>query len=188
MRPIVVRLLVAVLTLILAVTGYALWNRRYTSSWPYPDVLCGVSDVENPLCGYAASLSEIPTVDFCSLFNSPQRYDRKTIRIRGTLSFGEVGNFSDANLQNPTCEGYHERIGLSYWDGRTISNLSNYLDVFASTSRSANITAVGEFLDRAGHGYETVGGDRFLFIILHTESMSPAAPVPPNKALQLTAR
>jgi hypothetical protein len=188
MRRNVLRLLTALLTLVVAFTGYLLWWERHPASWPYTDALCGVSDTENPLCAYSASLSEIPTIDFCSVVNDPQAYDRKIIRIRGNFSFGEVGNFSDANLQNPACESYHHRIGANYWNGDTISNLGNYLDVFAPTSRRANVTVVGQFLDRAGHGYETMGGDRFLFIILHTESMSPAAPVPPNKALQLTAR
>jgi hypothetical protein len=90
--------------------------------------------------------------------------------------------------KNLACEDSDERIAVGYWDGITILHLRNYFDVFASASRGVNVTVMGRFIDRAGNGYETSGGSRFVFTILHTESMSPAAPVPPNKALQLTAR
>ena len=91
-------LLVALLTLADGVASNVIWKGRHVSSWQYADTLCGISDIENPLCLYSSSLHEIPTVEFCSVVHSPEPYDRKIIRIRGTF-FGEVGNFFDAYLR-----------------------------------------------------------------------------------------
>jgi hypothetical protein len=187
MRRTALLLLIAVFTFVIGVASNMTWKARHVSSWQYADTLCGISVIENPLCVYSSSLHEIPAVEFCSLVHNPQAYDRRIIRIRGTF-FAEVGNSYNVYLQSSACDGYHERIGANYWNGDTISNLSNYLDAFAPTSRSAHVTVVGEFIDRTGHGFETMGGDRFLFIILHTEKISLAFPVPPNKRLQPTPR
>lgn len=181
MRRVVLWVLIALLTFFTGVASNMIWDVQHVSSWQHADILCGNSSIENPLCVYSSSLHEIPTVEFCSLVHNPKSYDRKIIRIRGTL-FGEVDMFK-AYLQTE-CDGYDQRIGANYWDGNTISILSNYLDVFAPDSGSAHVIVVGEFIDRAGHGYETMGGDRFLFIILHTEKISPASSLLPNKRLQ----
>ncbi len=126
-------------------------------------------------------LSTHQNVEFCSLVHNPETYDRKIIRIQGTF-FNEGGNLFDSYLENQACNSYQTRVTANYWDDDTISNISDYLDAFAPTFRSARVTVVGEFIDCAGHGYETRGKNRFLFIILRTEKIS-IAPVPPHDVL-----
>lgn len=172
-------LLIVFLSFVIGVASHMIWKGRYVPSWQYADTLCGISDIENPLCVYSPSLHEIPNVEFCSLVHNPETYDRKIIRIQGTF-FNDDGNLFHSYLQNQACDSY--QTSVTYWSSDTISNLGEYLDAFAPASRSAHVTVVGEFIDCAGHGYEITGGNRFLFIILRTEKIS-IAPVPPNKLL-----
>lgn len=181
MRRSALALLIVLLAFFIGVASHMTWKSRYVPSWQYADSLCGISDIENPLCAYSPSLHEIPSVEFCSLVQNPETYDRKIIRIQGTF-FNEGGNFFHAYLENQACNSSQTRVTANYWDDNTISNIDHYLDAFAPTFRSARVTVVGEFLDRAGTGYERRGENRFLFVILRTEKIS-SAPLPSHERL-----
>jgi hypothetical protein len=169
------------LAFFVGVASHMIWESLYVPSWQYADTLCGISDIENPLCAHSPSLHEIPDVEFCSLVHNPETYNRKIIRIRGTFINGGASLFG-AHLEHQACNGEQSRITANYWNDDTISNISYYLDAFASMSNSARVTVVGEFIDPAGHGHKTSGGNRFHFIILRTEKIF-MAPAPPKERL-----
>jgi hypothetical protein len=173
MRRSALYLLIVPLFFLVGVASHIVWKSLNVPSWQYVDTLCGISDIENPLCAYSPSLREIPNVDFCSLLQKPEIYDGKIIRIQGTL-INATGDLFRARLENQTCNSYETRVSVSYWNDDTISNIRAFLDTLAPESNRARVTVVGEFIDRAGDGYETRGQNRFLFIILRTEKISIA--------------
>jgi hypothetical protein len=178
MRRIALSFLIIFPFFLIGVASHVIWRSLNVPSWQYADTLCGVSDIENPLCEYSPSLHEIPNVEFCSLLRNPEIYNGKIIRIQGTF-FYETGNLFNAYLENRACNSYETRITANYWTDDTISNISNYLDAFAPTSGRARVTVVGEFLD--GRRYRGTDATRLLFIILRTEKIS-IAPVPSKRA------
>lgn len=174
------------LTLAIGLTLSVLWPADPVP-WPLLDTLCGVSDIQNPLCKYSPDLREIPTVDFCDLVRNPQVYDGKTIRIRGNFVPEDVDSYNaNAYLENPECGSDNEQIGVAYWDGHTIQKLMDYL-VFAPGSHRADVVVVGEF-EVAKHRNEALDNERLFFLILRTEKMSLVAPVPPNNPFNPTAQ
>ena len=70
-----------------------LWTNNYFSVYfQVPEI---------PIEDFSISFSELPTLDYCELANSPEKYDGKTIRINSKL-YGYIPNpaFLDENCKD----------------------------------------------------------------------------------------